>query len=100
MTTTNDKKPEKNSVGPDKSDDSYSLSSLLWPTKIYDRLVSTNTKLYYEQLLKSASDYDEWSEIASKLDELDGLDKWKKDNNSPDYDWELIKTRLDQIREI
>lgn len=29
-----------------------------------------------------------------------GLDKWKKEIKSPDYDWELIKARLDQLREI
>lgn len=29
-----------------------------------------------------------------------GLDKWKREIKSPDYDWELIKARLDQLREI
>jgi hypothetical protein len=29
-----------------------------------------------------------------------GLDQWKKEVKSPDYDWELIKARLDQLREI
>lgn len=29
-----------------------------------------------------------------------GLDQWKREVKSPDYDWELIKTRLEQIREI
>lgn len=29
-----------------------------------------------------------------------GLDQWKKEDKSPYYDWELIKTRLEQIREI
>lgn len=28
------------------------------------------------------------------------MDKWKEDPKSPDYDYELIQARLDQLREI
>ncbi|KAI9365660.1 acyl transferase/acyl hydrolase/lysophospholipase [Pilaira anomala] len=79
--------------------ESFDLTSL-WPTNIYDRLVSTNPKAYYENLLKVSTNYEEWAEAAAILDDIDGLDKWKKEIESPDYDWELIKARLDQLREI
>ncbi|OAD09001.1 hypothetical protein MUCCIDRAFT_20383, partial [Mucor lusitanicus CBS 277.49] len=50
--------------------------------------------------LKTATNYDAWCEAATKLDEIDGLDHWKREVASPDYDHELIKTRLDQLRQI
>lgn len=59
-----------------------------------------NPKQYYEHLLKTATTYEEWCEAATKLDEIDGLDQWKREMSSPDYDHELIKTRLDQLRNI
>lgn len=78
--------------------------------QIYDRIVSTSSsssvsnsshsKSYYEHLLKTATNYDAWCEAATKLDEIDGLDHWKREVASPDYDHELIKTRLDQLRQI
>ncbi|EPB86968.1 hypothetical protein HMPREF1544_06186 [Mucor circinelloides 1006PhL] len=70
--------------------------------QIYDRIVSSSShsKSYYEHLLKTAANYDEWCEAATKLDEIDGLDHWKREMASPDYDHELIKTRLDQLRHI
>ncbi|KAL7331548.1 Lipase 5 [Mucor circinelloides] len=76
-------------------------SSRLWPN-IYDRIVSSSShsKSYYEHRLKTATNYDEWCEAATKLDEVDGLDHWKREMASPDYDHELIKTRLDQLRHI
>ncbi|KAI8067428.1 acyl transferase/acyl hydrolase/lysophospholipase [Thamnidium elegans] len=79
--------------------ESFDLTSL-WPTNIYDRLISSNPKVYYENLLKLSTNYEEWAEAAAVLDDVDGLDEWKNEIESPDYDWELIKTRLDQLREI
>jgi hypothetical protein len=35
-------------------------------------LIKNNSKAYYEQLIKTASNYEEWSEIASILDDIDG----------------------------
>ncbi|KAI8969245.1 acyl transferase/acyl hydrolase/lysophospholipase [Mycotypha africana] len=65
--------------------------------------LSSNTKktiAYYEEQLKSATSYEEWLKIASMLDEMDGSYAWRENMKSKDYDWELIKTRLDQMREI
>lgn len=50
--------------------------------------------------MKVASTYEEWCDSATKLDEIDGLDRWKREMASPDYDYELVKARLDQLRNI
>lgn len=46
-----------------------------------------------------AADYKTWSEAAGELDRLEGLDEWKQDEASDDYDWRLIRSRLRQIRQ-
>lgn len=37
--------------------------------------------------------YEEWFEAASELDRLDGLDKWREEQESGDYDYRLIASR-------
>ncbi|KAG1139955.1 hypothetical protein G6F37_010344 [Rhizopus arrhizus] len=77
------------------------LTSLpICASKLYNKLVNSNKKTYFEHLLKTATSFEDWSEAASELDELEGLNEWKEKMDSPDYDWELIKARLDQLREI
>ncbi|KAI9317878.1 acyl transferase/acyl hydrolase/lysophospholipase [Dichotomocladium elegans] len=72
-----------------------------WSNKLYDRLLSpTNPKAYYTHLLQVATNYEQWAEAASLLDELEGLDAWKQDFRSPDYDWELVQMRLHQLRQV
>ncbi|KAF7731565.1 hypothetical protein EC973_009329 [Apophysomyces ossiformis] len=75
-------------------------------------------------MLQLATTYEEWAKAATKLDELDGaylfkrrffaeddptdilrklligLEKWKNDPVSSEYDWELVNMRLDQLRHI
>lgn len=34
------------------------------------------------------------------LPKIKGLDAWKQDPKSDDYDWELIQTRLQQLRRV
>ncbi|KAI8049122.1 putative esterase of the alpha-beta hydrolase superfamily [Gilbertella persicaria] len=79
--------------------ESFGLTSFC-PTKIYHRIVSSQSKSYYEHLLKTATSYEEWAEAANILDEMDGFNEWKRELESPDYDWELVKARLDQLRKI
>ncbi|KAI9262753.1 acyl transferase/acyl hydrolase/lysophospholipase [Sporodiniella umbellata] len=67
---------------------------------LYKKLVNSNLRSQYEHLLKTATTYEEWAEAAVELDRLEGLNEWKEDMASPDYDWELVKARLDQLREI
>lgn len=49
--------------------------------------------------LKQATDYASWREAAQELDRRQGLDDWKQDETSDDYDWRLIRSRLRQIRQ-
>ncbi|HET7797616.1 MAG TPA: DUF3336 domain-containing protein [Nevskia sp.] len=50
--------------------------------------------------LEQAMTYAEWREIATELDRLEGADAWKQDEMSDDYDYLLIKERLNTLREL
>ncbi|MGH8456409.1 MAG: DUF3336 domain-containing protein [Stenotrophobium sp.] len=49
--------------------------------------------------MKHAADYRSWREAAVELDRHAGLDEWKDEDASDDYDWRLIRSRLRQIRQ-
>jgi len=48
--------------------------------------------------MEAANSYDEWLEAASMLDELEGSNAWKAIDESPYYDSELIRQRLDEMQ--
>lgn len=48
--------------------------------------------------MAAAVDYSTWFEAAQELDRLQGLEAWKEDDVSEDYDYRLIRSRLRQIR--
>jgi TAG lipase / steryl ester hydrolase / phospholipase A2 / LPA acyltransferase len=50
--------------------------------------------------LDAAQDYRAWREVAEAIDQRAGLDEWKEDDTSDDYDWRLIRSRLRQIRRM
>ncbi|MDB5988439.1 MAG: hypothetical protein JWR16_3492 [Nevskia sp.] len=50
--------------------------------------------------LENADSYRSWREIAGELDRLEGGDAWKQDEMSDDYDYLLIKERLDHMRRL
>lgn len=50
--------------------------------------------------LAQATSYREWREIAYELDHLEGADAWKQDETSDDYDYLLIRERLQLMREL
>ncbi len=52
----------------------------------------------YRHILDTATTYDEWCRAAVALDRLEGKDAWKLDPKSPDYDFELLSSRLEQLR--
>lgn len=52
-----------------------------------------------EYAMKHATDYRTWHSAAEELDRRDGLDDWKQDETSDDYDWRLIRSRLRQLRQ-
>ena len=40
---------------------------------MYNRFTTINSRAYYEELLKKATSYEEWSEAATALDGIDGI---------------------------
>ncbi len=53
-----------------------------------------------QRALKAAGDYDTWYETAQALERLDGTDEWREADESPDYDYALIRTRLAEFRRL
>ena len=51
-----------------------------------------------DRALDNAKTYTEWEQLGTELDALAGLDLWKLDNTSPDYNYELIHERLMHLR--
>ncbi|HUR41338.1 MAG TPA: DUF3336 domain-containing protein [Verrucomicrobiae bacterium] len=50
--------------------------------------------------MEHATDYRTWHAAAEELDRREGLDEWKQDETSDDYDWRLIRSRLRQLRQF
>ena len=50
--------------------------------------------------MRQATDYETWREAAVVLDRREGLEDWKADETSDDYDWRLIRSRLRQLRDF
>ena len=48
--------------------------------------------------LALATGFPEWLAIATAIDDLDGAADWRRDQESGDYDWRLLRGRLEQIR--
>ncbi|KAG4417150.1 hypothetical protein IFR04_009719 [Cadophora malorum] len=49
--------------------------------------------------MKNAKTLDQWKAAAKELDVLDDNEAWKADSTSPEFDAELIETRLEQLDE-
>ncbi len=52
-----------------------------------------------ESDLHNAKTYQAWKEAAIEYDRLAGHNDWKEDDRSPYYDYELIRSRLKELRE-
>ncbi|CAG8795188.1 31306_t:CDS:2, partial [Racocetra persica] len=73
--------------------------SSYWAKKLYDAvLLPRDPRAYYKHLLDVASNYEQWSEAAKMLDQVEGKDLWKNDAKSPDYDYDLLQQRLQQLK--
>lgn len=53
-----------------------------------------------EDAMEHAASYQEWSEAAKRHDSLSGMDEWKAREQSRDYDFELVKLRLQEYRRL
>jgi TAG lipase / steryl ester hydrolase / phospholipase A2 / LPA acyltransferase len=49
------------------------------------------------EAMKHAVVYADWRQAAAELDRREGLDQWRDQDSSDDYDWRLIRSRLRQI---
>lgn len=52
-----------------------------------------------ERDIKNAANYDDWYAACREHDRLSGADEWKEVDQSPYYDYELIRSRLAEIRQ-
>ncbi|KAF1958888.1 patatin-domain-containing protein [Byssothecium circinans] len=50
--------------------------------------------------LKEAETYEDWTMAATELDILEGNDAWKLEDESAEYDYNLLKTRLEEIDNV
>lgn len=56
--------------------------------------------LELDRALENVKTYTEWEQLGTELDTLAGLDLWKQDDASSDYDYKLLQTRLARLRSI
>lgn len=52
-----------------------------------------------EAAIENAATYEEWYEASLEHDRISGAEEWKEIDRSPYYDYELIRSRLGQIRQ-
>lgn len=58
------------------------------------------TQLQVKRALKGARSYQEWREAAEAYDTLKGLDRWRRRDQSQQYDYVSIRERLDRLRSL
>lgn len=51
-----------------------------------------------KRALKNATSYSEWSEAALNYDKKNGLDRWRKSDETSQYDYVSVRMRLDRLR--
>lgn len=50
--------------------------------------------------LDHAGSYAEWREIATEMDEIEGLNAWKAEEKTELYSWRLLRNRLNELRQL
>ncbi|KAI8875943.1 hypothetical protein K501DRAFT_201562 [Backusella circina FSU 941] len=50
--------------------------------------------------MENASEYDEWFDAATALDQVEGNSSWINEEESDEYDWKLLKSKTEEIRKI
>jgi len=56
------------------------------------------TQRQLKRSLRNATNYQEWRESAEAYDKHKGLDRWRRRDQSQQYDYVSIRTRLDRLR--
>ncbi|WP_230198441.1 DUF3336 domain-containing protein [Luminiphilus syltensis] len=58
------------------------------------------TKRKLERALAGARDYDQWREIAEQIDRRSGAMRWREVDQSNQYDYLSIRSRLERLRDL
>lgn len=58
------------------------------------------TKMQLKRSLRSASSYQEWRDAAQSYDKYTKQDLWRRKDQSSQYDYVSIRTRLDRLRSL
>lgn len=53
-----------------------------------------------EDAMQHAANYADWREAASEFDRLTGLAEWRHEEKSSDYDYQLVKQELAELRQM
>lgn len=88
-------------------DEAPPAGRLGWVSSVVNRVRKRVSRLFgrcehdnwYRQM-DNAVTYDEWLQAAKKLDEIEGHDKWKLQDESELYDANLIRQRLNDMRRL
>ncbi|KAI8057895.1 acyl transferase/acyl hydrolase/lysophospholipase [Syncephalis plumigaleata] len=73
--------------------------STMWLKEKYFALLNPHDRRdYYEHLMSIATNYEQWASAASILDQQDGKEAWKQNPVSSDYDYEILRMRVEQLR--
>ncbi|KAL2127484.1 hypothetical protein VTI74DRAFT_10646 [Chaetomium olivicolor] len=70
---------------------------LYWWLKISSPSAPKSAVQHWVFKLRNATNYEDWEEAAITLDDLFGLDIWRNNPNSKDYDYHLINRRLNLL---
>lgn len=52
-----------------------------------------------ERAIQNAANYEEWLDACCEHDRLSGANEWKEVDHSPYFDYELLRTRLTELRQ-
>ncbi|MDX1498137.1 MAG: DUF3336 domain-containing protein, partial [Salinisphaeraceae bacterium] len=50
--------------------------------------------------MHNAASYEEWRQAAAEYDRLTGMDEWKAEDYSPDYNYRGLQARVEEIRRL
>ncbi len=57
-------------------------------------------KKSFESAVENAGNYEEWLEAAREFDNATGMDRWRLVDQSEDFDYTLVRARLDKLRRL
>nr|MBV6628663.1 DUF3336 domain-containing protein [Oceanococcus sp. HetDA_MAG_MS8] len=62
--------------------------------------MNTRKRLELHQALRHAQSFEEWRPVAEAWDEASGAAAWRRDDASPDYDYRLVRSRVESLRRL